>query len=115
MTRSCMWFFLFKEKTAYEMRISDWSADVCASDLVRGRKIGLALAGQAEPARGAVDQPHPQPVFDPGKPAADSRGRKSEFQGGLRQAVALCDHREEPHVALAAHVISIRSSNAIMK
>src|SRR3546814_10296340 len=27
-------FFFFKQKTAYEMRISDWSADVCSSDLV---------------------------------------------------------------------------------
>src|SRR3546814_3036385 len=26
-------FFLFKQKTAYEMRISDWSSDVCSSDL----------------------------------------------------------------------------------
>src|SRR3546814_4191197 len=31
-----MWlFFFFKQKTAYEMRISDWSSDVCSSDLVR--------------------------------------------------------------------------------
>src|SRR3546814_3188574 len=30
-----MWYiFLFKQKTAYEMRISDWSSDVCSSDLV---------------------------------------------------------------------------------
>src|SRR3546814_18447095 len=28
-------FFFFKQKTAYEMRISDWSSDVCPSDLVR--------------------------------------------------------------------------------
>src|SRR3546814_15038333 len=28
--------FFFKQKTAYEMRISDWSSDVCSSDLVRG-------------------------------------------------------------------------------
>src|SRR3546814_5024261 len=29
-----MWsFFIFKQKTAYEMRISDWSSDVCSSDL----------------------------------------------------------------------------------
>src|SRR3546814_1318762 len=27
-------FFVFKQKTAYEMRISDWSSDVCSSDLV---------------------------------------------------------------------------------
>src|SRR3546814_3333569 len=30
-------FFLFKQKTAYEMRISDWSSDVCSSDLVAFR------------------------------------------------------------------------------
>src|SRR3546814_8766853 len=30
--RSCVFFF-FKQKTAYEMRISDWSSDVCSSDL----------------------------------------------------------------------------------
>src|SRR3546814_10338020 len=31
-----MWpsFFFFKQKTAYEMRISDWSSDVCSSDLM---------------------------------------------------------------------------------
>src|SRR3546814_7075889 len=28
-------FFFFKQKTAYEMRISDWSSDVCSSDLCR--------------------------------------------------------------------------------
>src|SRR3546814_19709490 len=28
-------FFFFKQKTAYEMRISDWSSDVCSSDLVK--------------------------------------------------------------------------------
>src|SRR3546814_14738621 len=28
-----MCFFFFKQKTAYEMRISDWSSDVCSSDL----------------------------------------------------------------------------------
>src|SRR3546814_2001115 len=30
-------FFFFKQKTAYEMRISDWSSDVCSSDLNRSR------------------------------------------------------------------------------
>src|SRR3546814_5479361 len=29
----CFIFFFFKQKTAYEMRISDWSSDVCSSDL----------------------------------------------------------------------------------
>src|SRR3546814_8362337 len=30
----CIFFFFFKQKTAYEMRISDWSSDVCSSDLL---------------------------------------------------------------------------------
>src|SRR3546814_11155324 len=30
-----MFFFFFKQKTAYEMRISDWSSDVCSSDLAQ--------------------------------------------------------------------------------
>src|SRR3546814_18052947 len=34
-------FFFFKQKTAYEMRISDWSSDVCSSDLL------LAVGGLA--------------------------------------------------------------------
>src|SRR3546814_9114740 len=32
-------FFFFKQKTAYEMRISDWSSDVCSSDLSIGGGI----------------------------------------------------------------------------
>src|SRR3546814_3819472 len=31
--------FFFKQKTAYEMRISDWSSDVCSSDLILARRI----------------------------------------------------------------------------
>src|SRR3546814_5810774 len=38
-------FFFFKQKTAYEMRISDWSSDVCSSDLdlVAGRDVQRIL------------------------------------------------------------------------
>src|SRR3546814_10092763 len=32
-----LFVFFFKQKTAYEMRISDWSSDVCSSDLALGR------------------------------------------------------------------------------
>src|SRR3546814_8488027 len=38
-------FFFFKQKTAYELRISDWSSDVCSSDL---REIRLTLPRIAE-------------------------------------------------------------------
>src|SRR3546814_2137357 len=36
-------FFFFKQKTAYEMRISDWSSDVCSSDLDLPRLCGYPL------------------------------------------------------------------------
>src|SRR3546814_11788907 len=36
-------FFFFKQKTAYEMRISDWSSDVCSSDLHRDRIAGAVV------------------------------------------------------------------------
>src|SRR3546814_8176941 len=41
-----LWFFFFfKQKTAYEMRISDWSSDVCSSDLtILRRLVGKARA-----------------------------------------------------------------------
>src|SRR3546814_3571245 len=53
----CLWvlfafFFFFKQKTAYEMRISDWSSDVCSSDLLSdhfasfGSRIMSATAGE---------------------------------------------------------------------
>src|SRR3546814_12507981 len=37
----CVFFFFFKQKTAYEMRISDWSSDVCSSDL--GQPFGKRI------------------------------------------------------------------------
>src|SRR3546814_4075253 len=37
-----MCFFFFKQKTAYEMRISDWSSDVCSSDLAAPEGAGRA-------------------------------------------------------------------------
>src|SRR3546814_2574942 len=39
-------FFFFKQKTAYEMRISDWSSDVCSSDL-GGEQLDHVLALRA--------------------------------------------------------------------
>src|SRR3546814_1851112 len=41
--------FIFKQKTAYEMRISDWISDVCSSDLPRPR----GRAGPIPPASGS--------------------------------------------------------------
>src|SRR3546814_1110923 len=49
-----MMFFFFKQKTAYEMRISDWSSDVCSSDLIRDRDQVPGKA--AKPAHEGTDE-----------------------------------------------------------
>src|SRR3546814_4542544 len=41
-----MLFFFFKQKTAYEMRISDWSSDVCSSDLEAVLGTAVMLVGE---------------------------------------------------------------------
>src|SRR3546814_5449108 len=47
--------FFFKQKTAYEMRISDWSSDVCSSDLKeRGALNKLLLLDETARSRGVV-------------------------------------------------------------
>src|SRR3546814_10652978 len=48
-----MFFFFFKQKTAYEMRISDWSSDVCSSDLPDPLTVlGIANTNQQDPISG---------------------------------------------------------------
>src|SRR3546814_19640247 len=44
----CLFFFFFKQKTAYELRISDWSSDVCSSDLFGDLDV-IFYAGAALP------------------------------------------------------------------
>src|SRR3546814_17858195 len=77
-------FFFFKKKTAYEMRMSDWSSDVCSSDLDR-RAQGRdgAVAGQDREAReigAAADDEHDDDdtrlVFRRRRAAACARGRR---------------------------------------
>src|SRR3546814_2819179 len=44
--------FFFKQKTAYEMRISDWSSDVCSSDLAHGAGSTMIRSTVGRPANG---------------------------------------------------------------
>src|SRR3546814_7392235 len=89
-------FFFFKQKTAYEMRISDWSSDVCSSDLMAvGQAAALPQRGQPELA-GVVDQPlrigeryprHPrQRMFDEIEVAA---GQRAQQQPGIEMPLRL--------------------------
>src|SRR3546814_7769267 len=49
-----VYIFFFKRKTAYEMRISDWSSDVCSSDLVENGRAALLLVARGEAPLGVV-------------------------------------------------------------
>src|SRR3546814_4271582 len=74
--RLCMFFF-FKQKTAYEMRISDWSSDVCSADL---EEVHAALA-----AIGVLDR-----FADlPDGLHTEVRERGSRFSAGEKQLVSL--------------------------
>src|SRR3546814_4744636 len=64
---SMLLFFFFKQKTAYEMRISDWSSDVCSSDLQPARAAPDLLQRPSQrhapahrPARGRRLEPREQ-------------------------------------------------------
>src|SRR3546814_1094437 len=51
-----LFFFFFKQKTAYEMRISDWSSDVCSSDLLSaGDILEMVAKSNLVVAAGALD------------------------------------------------------------
>src|SRR3546814_6046914 len=65
----CFVFFFFKQKTAYEMRISDWSSDVCSSDLgyhgstVAGASLGGMKGMHAQGGLPIPDIHHIDPPF----------------------------------------------------
>src|SRR3546814_6889468 len=101
MLKLCVFFF-FKQKTAYEMRISDWSSDVCSSDL--GVEVGEP-APEREAALGAVaaaeGEGHGHPAHLRGDPVGELRERRGGRGGRLhvaRVAVGQDERRDRPHV-----------------
>src|SRR3546814_11749478 len=86
-------FFFFKQKTAYEMRISDWSSDVCSSDLHEQpleHSRRRQSARPAYPARRAArrgEQFARSPVVRPARPRRDRNARGSHI--GARRLFTL--------------------------
>src|SRR3546814_1385020 len=80
-------FFFFKQKTAYEMRISDWSSDVCSSDLVE-RQLRRAAA---------VGQQRDPPAARPPGVAQHLDGRRSEERRVGKECVSTCRSRWSPY------------------
>src|SRR3546814_16728802 len=103
----CLFFFFFKQKTAYEMRISDWSSDVCSSDLLVGLGATdplphLSATGRVELTDPVIDGP----VRQPGRvrPVARRQGvvqrvdvSRSEERRVGKEGVSTCRSRWSPY------------------
>src|SRR3546814_4526555 len=98
-------FFFFKQKTAYEMRISDWSSDVCSSDLQfqRGQsRRPRRRVGAREPRL-----PHHRPALEH-RPcqhhrAEDHRADRSEGRRVGKECVSTCRFRWSPYHIKTTH------------
>src|SRR3546814_6755349 len=90
-------FFLFKQKTAYEMRISDWSSDVCSSDLLLGSVHLLPESVQPLPA--ALDKAYGSAdtlVFESDLGALDAPAMQRDVLAAARGKKGL---RSEEHTS----------------
>src|SRR3546814_14894382 len=90
--------FFFKQKTAYEMRISDWSSDVCSSDLGRSSVSIQSAAAAAIEAASAGSMPRicisPRNwAMPPGRAASAAR---SEERRVGKECVSTCRSRWSP-------------------
>src|SRR3546814_1126024 len=90
-------FFFFKQKTAYEMRISDWSSDVCSSDL-------HDAAGKAHHRHARDDPGNDGSQSSPYHSAGKLRGRlpvlrdgRSEERRVGKECVSTCRSRWSPY------------------
>src|SRR3546814_3168359 len=118
-------FFFFKQKTAYEMRISDWSSDVCSSDLRRTRWTASRRQGPGQPhasrriarrraapdavgRRQAAARPG-QAGFDPPEAAPGRKGQGRDRRAAQRDRAGHRSGREEHEARSEEHTSEIQS------
>src|SRR3546814_5452768 len=98
-------FFFFKQKTAYEMRISDWSSDVCSSDLtstISGVSGNFLRASIIERGLDPENLTPPSDGFKPAVIRAESEARawkhiRSEERRVGKECVRTCRSRWSPY------------------
>src|SRR3546814_954660 len=90
-----LFFFFFKQKTAYEMRISDWSSDVCSSDLTvqGGDGNGVKSHGRAYT---VARVPFKAVEKSLGNRHRQANGRSEERRVG-KECVSTCRSRWSPY------------------
>src|SRR3546814_2708583 len=94
------YFFFFNQKTAYEMRISDWSSDVCSSDLlspdVEDHVAAAPVDHGAREARVAIERRHGLP--------SSAVGVVLPGRGATHAGAAVLDGAEQPVAIDLRHV-----------
>src|SRR3546814_5434727 len=88
--------FFFKQKTAYEMRISDWSSDVCSSDLPHRYTRLRDLMDDFQGAFNDADIVYVAPVYAAGEEPIDGVDRSAERRVG-KECVSTCRTRWSPY------------------
>src|SRR3546814_6202145 len=101
------WFFVFfKQKTAYEMRISDWSSDVCSSDLAnqheqrqhQSRHQLCAQRGKLKLGTEIDEKEQQQEITNARQPRAHGLAvRSSEERRVGKECVSTCRSRWSPY------------------
>src|SRR3546814_3885324 len=87
--------FFFKQKTAYEMRISDWSSDVCSSDLL-WRLFDDEKSGEGEARDAAIDRKLHQTIAGVAEDIEALSFRSEERRVG-KECVSTCRSRWSPY------------------
>src|SRR3546814_5339334 len=94
-------FFCFKQKTAYEMRISDWSSDVCSSDLHlrRAQSQQRHFGGEKDECGDieAAEQRGPRFDTEHCRAAAAEKQHRSEERRVGKECVSTCRSRGAPY------------------
>src|SRR3546814_4425868 len=96
---SLLFFFFFKQKTAYDMRISDWSSDVCSSDLEilpQRLRCGEAMPGNHFAQGGEVERCHVIPIRSCRAKSRHAAQRSEERRVG-KECVSTCRSRWSPY------------------
>src|SRR3546814_16288186 len=115
-----MCFFCVKQKTAYEMRISDWSSDVCSSDLwprpstqpphcCLRHPTGKPPTARPPPCGNEPQIASARPVPPPARPASPGCGRQNLHpnNGGV-QAAACLGSAADRHSVVTGKSVSVR-------
>src|SRR3546814_8681308 len=89
-------FFFFKQKTAYEMRSSDWSSDVCSSDLQKAGQEERGLSAEDGPAKAVDDADNRVQVVEQAPLWRDHTGTEADRRNVKSE---LHNERSEEHTS----------------